>query len=340
MENLIISKSKTIKSALKQIKKTGHKCLIVTSGSNKLLGSISDGDIRNALINNASIYEKIDKYFQKNSKFLIKGNFSHDQAKSIFLNHNYGLVPIIDNKKKIVDILYRSKIIDEKINKLNVPVIIMAGGKGTRLKPLTHVLPKPLIPIRNKPIIDYIINHFRKYGAKEFYLTLNYKSKILEAYFNESEEKIKYVTENSPLGTAGILYKFRNKKKNFFISNCDTLIDIDLSDFYEFHKKNKNDFTIVVSSKEINIPYGICNINNDGELIKISEKPSYDYLISVGLYLINSRAFKLIPGYKYFNMNQLISLSIKKKLKVKIYPINFDSWQDVGKWDNLQKIIK
>ena len=339
MNKFIIKKNKSIKEALKKLKETGHKCLIVSNKKNQLIGTLSDGDIREALIKNKSIYDKIDNYFEKKPTFLIKNNFSKSLVKNLFSKNNFGLVPIVDSNKKIVDIFYRKEILEKKIKKINIPLIIMAGGKGNRLKPFTNILPKPLIPINGKPVIDHIIDNFKKYGINNISLTLNYKSKILEAYFNESRTKVKYIKENLPLGTAGILNKFKNSNKDFFVTNCDTIIDIDYNDFFQFHKKNNNDITIAVASHEITIPYGVCKTDLNGKLIKIDEKPVNDYLISVGLYIINSKVFKLIPLNKHMDMNELISKSFKNS-KVAIYPINSSSWKDVGKWDDFLKNSK
>ena len=220
----------------------------------------------------------------------------------------------------------------------------MAGGKGLRLNPFTKILPKPLVPLNDKTIIEHIIDKFVSFGIKNFTLTLNYKSKILKSFFKELKNTnitIKFLEEKKPLGTAGSLKLLKNKlPNNFFVSNCDVLIKADYKEIYDFHKKNKNIVTIVASTKELKIPYGVCKINKKGLLSQIDEKPSYNFLVNTGLYVINSKSLKLIPSGKRFDVNELINKIKKNKGRVGIFPINEKSWFDVGQWNEYEKTTK
>jgi NDP-sugar pyrophosphorylase family protein len=219
----------------------------------------------------------------------------------------------------------------------------MAGGEGARLLPFTNILPKSLIPIDGKPVIELIIDRFKQCGCSEFYLSVNYKANILQAYFSNYKEKykIKYIQEDKPLGTIGSLYMLKNKiKAPFFVSNCDILIEADYYDIFRFHKDNKNKLTLVVSLKHYTIPYGICNIKKSGILKGIKEKPEYDFLVNTGLYLMEPEVLGDIPKKKFYNTTDLIGDYIKGKEKIGVYPVSEKSWLDMGQWEELQSSIQ
>ena len=220
-KNFIILKNQTIIQAMKLINLNLHKCLIVVDGSKKMLGTLSDGDIRAALLKDFNLDSKINSIFNKKGKFIYKKDLTKEKLKKIFLKQNYDILPILNNKKIVEDVTYWSKIFNpdtKNINKLETPVVIMAGGEGSRMKPFTHILPKPLIPINEKPIIEHIMEKFIVQGISNFLYTINHKAEIMKAYFRETKSrfKIKYIQEKKPLGTAGslkLLKKTLNSKE-------------------------------------------------------------------------------------------------------------------------------
>jgi NDP-sugar pyrophosphorylase family protein len=212
-----------------------------------------------------------------------------------------------------------------------------------RLNPFTKILPKPLMPIGEKPIIEIIINRFFDYGCKDFYLSLNYKSNIIKAYFSdfEHEYKINYILENKPLGTAGSLHLLKNMiKKTFFVSNCDILIEADYADILKFHYQRKNKITLVSSMKNFTIPYGVCEIQNGGILKNIREKPEYDFLVNTGMYVVEAAVLADIPKNQFYNITELINDYLKKGEKVGVYPVSEKSWIDMGQFEALQETLK
>ena len=226
---------------------------------------------------------------------------------------------------------------------LNIPVVIMSGGKGTRMAPFTTVLPKPLVPIRGKPIIEHIIEKFVNVGCIDFHLTVYYKSLVLKAYFEElrPDYNIHFVKEEKPLGTSGSLRFLKGQfDQPFFVTNCDIIIDIDYSALNEFHQKNNYDITLVASDKEYIIPYGTCDLNGDGHLLTINEKPKYDFLINTGLYMLNPEILSLIPKNKFYHITQLINDAKKNGKTVGVFPINDDDWVDIGQWEEYKKAVK
>ncbi len=348
MKNLLIRPNANIKNALKQLRRTGEKCLVVVDKKNKLLGTLSDGDVRNAILKGKYYKDKVNEFYNKKSTFIKKENYTLSQAKDIFIKKRINVIPILERSRRVVDIITFENIFkknknNNKPNKFLKTVVIMAGGKGTRLEPFTNVLPKPLIPINEKPVIEHIIERFVKNNFFNFLITLNYKSKILRAFFQEMKpkHKLSFVEETKPLGTAGGLRLLLGKiKKPFLLTSCDTIININFDSLINFHISNKNDLTLVASSKEYIIPYGTCTLNKKGNLKNIVEKPKLDFFVNIGLYVINPNLIKLVPRNRAFDMPDLIKLSKRKKKQIGIYPVDDESWIDVGQWSEYHKAIE
>jgi dTDP-glucose pyrophosphorylase len=346
MKDILTKPSQSIKSALKQITRASSKCLIVVDDDKTLIGTLSDGDLRKAILSGTDLSEKIDKHYNPKPTFFLQNDYDIDQIKKIFINNKFDIIPIVDTKSIVIEVLTWDKIFKDKKNKiqntLSVPTIIMAGGKGTRLQPFTKVLPKPLIPIHEKPIIEHIIERFTDIGCSDFYLTVNYKGKILKAFFEElqPEYEVEFVDEKDPLGTAGSLQYLKGQfNKPFFVTNCDVIIKADYASLYEFHQKNSFDITLVASAKEYIIPYGTCELNGDGHLSHINEKPKYDFLINTGLYILNPGILNLIPENKLYHITHLIEDAKNQGKKVGVFPIDEDAWIDIGQWAEYKKAL-
>jgi len=349
MKNLKITLNISIKKALQLIKKNGAKALVVVDKNNKLIGSLTDGDIRKAILKKISINKKIKNIFNKNPKYLVKGEYSDQHLKNLMYKNYFTIMPIIDNFRKVVEIITLTSLSKKEIKRsreksfLNkIPCLIMAGGKGTRLQPFTDVLPKPLIPIKKQTVIEHIINGFTNYGVNKFLISLNYKAEILRAYFNELKPKykLKFITENKPLGTIGCLSKVSKKEgKNLFITNCDTISDVNLENMYKFHIKNNYDVTLLTSSKIHKIPYGVCRVAKNGDLEKIDEKPKFDFLVNVGLYLVKNKVIDFIPKNKIFHFTDLIKVLQKRNYKIGLFTVHEGKWLDVGQWDEFKKTV-
>ena len=345
MKNLNILADATIKEALKLLNDCGEKCLLVIDNNHKLKGTLSDGDIRKAILNGKNINSPIKESYNRSPTYYTVGEFSNNDARDIFIQRRFDIIPVVNNHGEIVDALTYDKVFGEKKQpkKLNITVIIMAGGKGTRLEPFTKVLPKPLIPVHDKPIIEHIIDSFVKAGVDDFYLTVNYKSKILKAFIDElnPDYSVRYVEENKPLGTAGSLLSFKNKiNKPFIVTNCDILVKILYNDLYDFHEKNGYDITIAASLKNYMIPYGICELDTNGHLSHITEKPEYNMLVNTGLYVLNPDVLDLIPKNKEYHITELIKSINDQGMKVGVYPIDDNVWIDIGEWTEYHKAIE
>ena len=204
-------------------------------------------------------------------------------------------------------------------------------------------MPNPLVPINDKPIIEHIIERFTNFGCTNFHITVNYKARILKAYFDELDPDylVSFINENKPLGTAGSLQYLEGKfDKPFFVTNCDIIIKANYMNLYKFHQEGGYDVSLVASAKEYIIPYGTCELNGEGHLSQINEKPHYDFLINTGLYLLNPNILELIPKNKFYHITHLIEDAKKQGKKVGVFPIDDEAWIDVGQWAEYKKVME
>jgi dTDP-glucose pyrophosphorylase len=323
----------------------GEKTLLVVDDQNVLLGTLTDGDVRRWMLRGKSLGQHVS-YAMNPKPTSLDEDFDKEAVKLVMVKKKLECLPVIDGHKRVVSAVWWVDLFEKgskQIKKLNVPVVIMAGGEGSRLAPFTTILPKPLMPIGEKPIIEVIISRFTDCGCNDFYLSVNYKSNIIKAYFSDLEHpyKISYVEEGQPLGTAGSLHFLKKQiKKTFFLSNCDILIDADYGDILKFHQEKKNKITLVSSMKHFIIPYGVCEIENGGILKSIQEKPEYDFFVNTGMYVMDKTVLKDIPNNKSYHMTDLINDYLNKGEKIGVYPISEKSWLDMGQFEALQEMLK
>jgi len=335
----------TIKQALKQMDAMGEKTLIVVDDNGKIVATVTDGDIRRWILKGKNINAKLSNVMNR-SPLTLPHDFSKEEAKQLMLRNQIECLPVIDSNKKVVAYLGWADLFENRLKifkPIHLPVVIMAGGEGARLHPFTKILPKPLMPIGDKPIIELIIERFSACGCRDFHLSMNYKSNIIKAYFNDVQHpfKINYVLEKKPLGTAGSLYLLRKRiKKTFFVSNCDILIDADYADIVKFHHERKNKITLVCAMKNYTIPYGVCEIFNDGDLKGIHEKPEHHFLVNTGMYVLEPDVLEGIPKNQFYNMTDLINAVLKDGGNVGAYPVSEKAWLDIGQFEALQETLK
>jgi len=342
-DKLIIEDNKTIKEALIKIDQGAKKNVFVVNSENEMIGMISDGDIRRWILKNGDLYDKIDRIINRNPKFIYVTD-GWDDAKDLMLKYSIDIIPVIDEEKHISNIIVWEDLFKkgekQVLKKINLRVVIMAGGKGTRLDPFTRVLPKPLIPLGDKPIIEVIMDKFAEFGMTSFFISVNHKAKMIKAYFEDcnADYSISYIDEDKPLGTAGAL-KFLSGKIDtpFFVSNCDVLVKDNYAEIYEFHKKGKFDLTIVASMQHHTIPYRVCAIGENGNLKQITENPQYDFLVNTGMYVLEPSVLKFIPENTFFHITDLIGVLQQNNMKVGVYPVSEQSWIDIGQLDEYKK---
>ncbi len=345
-KNFIVYETDTIKTAMVKIKENGSRTVIVLDKKkiNKLLGTLSEGDIQRALIKNTNLSEKIKNLYNKKPKKILIKNLKKTNLKKMFINDQIGLSPIVDGKNTVKKILTWNDLFlnNKKLDLKKIDVVIMAGGKGTRLKPLTEVLPKPLVPINGKPMLEHIIENFSFFNFNNFHLVLNHQANLIRSYFSSKNNNhtIKFLKEPGVLGTiGGLAYVQKLKSKNFILTNCDTLFKIDYQKLYDTHIVNKNQITIVVGKKTHEFPYGSCKIRSKN-LISIKEKPKFNFIANTGLYLFKRDIIKLIEKGKKFEMTDLINKCLRKKVKIGVFEIEEEQWTDLGQFSYFRKAVK
>lgn len=339
--------SESIRNAIKQMDVNDAHFLVVITPDKKVVGVFTSGDFRRAVLTGLDINEEVSKIVKKDFLSLNKGYFKKEVYR-LFEDRMVNDLPVLHNGK-LVEIVHRKDFFTEdeagngKNNVMNLPVVIMAGGKGERLDPFTRILPKPLIPLGNVPVIKVIMDEFGQFGMNDFFISLNDKGRMVKAYFHEHEFlcRITYIDEGKPLGTAGALRYLRSKISGpFFVSNCDIIVRSNYESIYKFHKKGSYDITIVGSMQQYTIPYGVCDINNGGMLKGIREKPEYNFLVNTGLYLLETSILQYIPENKHFDMTDLIRKVCGSGLKVGVFPVSEKSWIDVGQWKEYANTLK
>lgn len=346
LDQYVIMETETAVDALQKIDKNAKGIVFVLNEKEQVVGTLTDGDIRRWLIKTADLHGTIQGIMNRNPKILYKKNKA--EAKEHLEKYSITALPIVNSQEKIVDIVFKSfgNTRADRIDRMTLvdtPVVIMAGGKGTRLYPYTKILPKPLIPIGDIPIMERIINRFNEYGVHDFYATLNYRKSMIKSYFAEINGgySIHYVEENQPLGTGGSLRLIEEKfEKPIIVTNCDILIDGDYADIYKYHVSAQNDMTIVSALKNIVVPYGVIQSKENGTIISMEEKPKLSYFVNTGMYIINPEVMNKIPENTFYHMTDLAEQLLKDGKRVGMYPISEDSFLDMGEFEEMHRMEK
>ncbi len=341
--SFLISPDNTVVEAMQRIDSNARGILFAADENCKLMGVLTDGDIRRWLIRTGELHAAVEQVMNHSPKVI--------NPKEIAASKEYmeklviTALPVVDETGVIVDIIFRESkdgiFLKPKQGLEQVSVVIMAGGKGTRLYPFTKILPKPLIPIGDIPIMERIINKFCEFDIKDFYVTVNYRKNMIKSYFSENSESyhIHYVEEEKPLGTAGSLGLIQTKfDRPFLITNCDVLIHADYSDIYRYHKESGNELTIVTALKNIVVPYGVIHSKENGGVETIEEKPKLSYFVNTGMYILNPEIQKEIPKDTFFHMTDLADKLLKENRKVGMYPISEDSFLDMGEFEEMRRM--
>lgn len=343
IKEIIISEEISIREAMKKLDSTAKKVLIIAKDG-KLKALVTDGDIRRWILRNGEFSDSVREianykpiYITENEKY---------KAKDIMKKYSINCLPIVDSSNNIKAMSFWNdlELVDKENKKhFNIPVIIMAGGLGTRLYPYTKILPKPLIPIGDTPIVERIIDKFNDYGCSEFYLAVNYKKNMIKSYFGDIDTpyNIRYIEEDKPLGTGGSLYLVKDKiNSTFIVSNCDILIDADYYSIYEEHKKQGNKITMVCAVKNVTIPYGVINLDKTGAIASMEEKPEYSFLTNTGVYFIEPEVLEIIEDNKFIHLPDIVQKSMDNNMKVGVYPITERAWMDMGEIGQMQKMME
>ena len=347
IQNKIISAEMSIVKTMKLMDETFTKIMLVFD-ENKFIGIITNGDLQRAIIANIPLNTHIREIINNEWKIYAHINDDCETIREWMIAKRAELMPIVDENNNLVDVIFWDDILEGTSQKtlftsINIPVVIMAGGKGTRLAPLTNVYPKPLIPIGEKTIVETIMDKFVAHNCHDFYMSVNYKADTIKNYFdfiNNPEYNIHYFQEEKPLGTAGSLRLLKDKiNSTFFVSNCDILIEEDYSEILNYHRNNHNELTVVAAVKTISIPYGTITTGENGILESIEEKPTLSFKINTGLYILEPSLIDEIPD-EFYHITHLMDKLKSEGRRVGVYPISQNDWKDMGEWNEYLKMIK
>ena len=331
----LIQFESTIEQALVQLNVLGKDAILFAVNDNfELIGALTDGDIRRGLLKGYTIYDALKLIIQSNPRFVRKGE--SDLNKIIeYRENNFRIIPVIDKSEKVVNVInFRTM-----RSYLPIDAVIMAGGRGQRLSPLTDATPKPLLVVGDKPIIDHNISRLAQYGIDNYWISLKYLGEQIESYFGNGSAQninINYVWENQPLGTIGAVSQIDDFQHDYIlVSNSDLLTNLDYEHFFLDFIERDADISIVTIPYQVNIPYAVLE-TNDGAVVDFKEKPTYTYYSNGGIYLIKKSALQVIPKNTNYNATDLIEALIKNRQKVISYPL-VGYWLDIGKPEDFEK---
>jgi dTDP-glucose pyrophosphorylase/CBS domain-containing protein len=330
-QKLVLSDNVTFEDAIRELDKGGVGFLPIVDAANRLLGIITDGDIRRAILNRRF---SLDAIINRHP-ITLGSSATRSQARKFLRSSNLRHLPLVDDQNRFVDVVIADDIeFTPKPNR----VVIMAGGLGTRLGPLTAQTPKPMLPVGNKPLLSNIISLCYEHGYTQIYLCVNYRADIIKEYFADGSRfgvSICYVEEKERLGTAGAISLIEEPMEApFFVLNADILTTLNLDMIMKHHEMSGADATMCVKEMEYRLPYGVVNMD-DSRIRSIEEKPVLKSNINAGIYVLNADIVGLIPRDRFFDMTELFDLALKKQMKVSAYPIN-DYWLDIGQLNDYE----
>lgn len=342
----IVTADQTLIQTMKMMDEAFTKLLLVFEDE-KFLGIITNGDLQRAIIAHTPFDTPIGRIVSREGKLYAHVGDNRESIKEWMLAKRAELMPILDEAGQLADVIFWDEVlseppIEDNRAKIDLPVVIMAGGKGTRLKPITNVIPKPLIPVGDKTILEEIMNQFEGIGCQKFYMSVNYKSDMMRFYLDQLEHHydIDFFEETKPLGTIGSVSLLKGKINTpFFVSNCDIIIDQDYRDVYEYHQNNHNDLTIVTAVKSFRIPYGVIETGENGLMTGLHEKPEQTYMINTGVYILNPELIDEIPEGEFFHITHLMEKVQSRGGRVGCFPVSEHSWKDMGEWPEYLKMI-
>ena len=344
IKSRIISPSASLLDAMKQMDEVKVKILLVFNGEH-FEGLITIGDIQRAIIKTIALKEPVSRILNNNKVYGYQSE-GEDCIKEKMRRMRAEVMPILDEQGNLVDVWFWNDLFQKAElplrEKIDLPVVIMAGGKGTRLRPITNVIPKPLIPIGDKTILETILDQFEDIGCTKFYMSVIYKADIIKYYLSQIDHKynIVFFQEDKPLGTIGSVSLLKGKINTpFFVSNCDSINEQDYRDVYDYHMSNHNDLTIVTMVKSFKIPYGVIETGEDGLMVSLSEKPELTYQVNTGVYILNPSCIDEIPEGEFFHITHLMERIKARGGRVGCFPVSEHAWKDMGEWHEYLKMI-
>jgi dTDP-glucose pyrophosphorylase len=346
IQQRIVGADSTVIQTMKLMDTARVKLLLVFDGES-FLGIITIGDLQRAIIASVPFDTPIREIVSREGKLFAREGDDMDTVKEWMLAKRAEFMPVLDSEGQLADVIFWDDVLPgaaaaDTRPTIDLPVVIMAGGKGTRLKPITNVLPKPLVPVGEKTILEVIMDQFESIGCRKFFMSLNYKADMIKYYLGQIGHKydIEFISEDKPLGTIGSVSLLKGRISSpFFVSNCDCINEQDYRDVYDYHVKNNNDMTVVTMVKSLRIPYGVIETGADGLMTAIREKPDQTYQVNTGVYILNPGLIDEIPRGEFFHITQLMEKVQARGGRVGCFPVSEHSWKDMGEWPEYLKVI-
>lgn len=341
LTDYIVSPKETIKRTIEKMESNCLKAVAVVNDEGQIVGLFTNGDMRHYFLQGGSLQDDISKAMNTHPKVFK----SHNEIKLVKKKSPMVVYPLVDENNVLREMIYerteQGNIISDILQ--NVPLVMMAGGKGTRLYPYTKILPKALIPIGEIPISERIINRFYQFGCRKVYFILNHKGNMIKSYFDEIDRdySVEYVTEKQFLGTGGGLFLVKDKiKETFILTNCDILINGDIECAYKTHIKDKNAITMICAMKTVTIPYGVVECGYDGTIETMKEKPSFSFLTNTGVYIVEPEVLDMLNGEEVIGMPDIVKRCLDEGKNVGVFPISENEWLDMGQIDEMHEMEK
>lgn len=335
-KNILLKQTSTIKEALKIIDSGAMQIAIVVDKEDKLIGTVTDGDIRRGLLNNLSLDDSIESIIFK-TPTVAKVSDTKEEVLKKALSKKIHQIPIVDDENRVVGLKEIEELVKSQIK--SNKVVLMVGGLGTRLRPLTDNTPKPMLKVGNKPILQTIVEKFAEYGYVNIVMCVNYKSHIIEDYFGDGSEfgvNIEYILEEERMGTAGALGLLEKLPiEPFFVMNGDLLTNINLEYLHEYHISNNSIATMCVREYDFQVPYGVVNLDNN-KILSIEEKPVHKFFVSAGIYMLSPEALAYIPKNEFYDMPTLFEKLISEDKNTVSFPLR-EYWLDIGRVEEFEK---
>jgi len=336
VNDIKLSVNSTIKDALQTINNGGLQVAIVVDENDALVGTVTDGDIRRGLLNGLDLNSSVSLVVHKSPSVASVGDTKESILK-IALAKKLHKIPLVDELGKLVGIEDIEDII-RPVSKTN-RVVLMVGGLGTRLRPLTQDTPKPMLKVGNKPILQTIVEKFAEYGFVNITMCVNFNASIIRDYFGDGKEfgvNIDYVLEQKRMGTAGALSLLKERPSEpFFVMNGDLLTNVNFEHILNYHTRNKATATMCVREYDYEVPYGVVKMN-DNKIIEIAEKPVQKFFVSAGIYMLSPEILDIIPQDEFYDMPTLFEKAIAQDKNVISFPIH-EYWIDIGRLEEYQK---
>lgn len=336
VENIKLIQNSTIKEALEIIDKGSMQIALIVDENDRLLGTLTDGDIRRGLLKGLDLNSSIESIIFR-TPTITKISDTKEEILKLALSKKLHQIPIVDEDGKILGIQEIEELIkpNDKTNK----VVLMVGGLGTRLRPLTEDTPKPMLKVGNKPILQTIVEKFAEYGYKNIIMCVNYKSDIIQDYFKDGKEfgvNIEYILEDQRMGTAGALSLLKDKPNEpFFVMNGDLLTNVNFEHLHNYHIATNSTATMCVREYDFQVPYGVVNIK-DSRILSIEEKPIHKFFVSAGIYMLSYEVLNYIPQNEFYDMPTLFAKLISLNKNTISFPLR-EYWLDIGRIEEYEK---